>query len=723
VEFWRYYRIIRKRRWLIILGMLVCVGTVASFELKSVPMYTGKTTVMESKGMSKSGVALYPEMQYSSLMDAQLRLSNLANIAISNKVMNDAAETLADLGSTYTPLEILQATSVEPVRDTNILAVEVTLPDPEEAKKAADVVASSFKRVYDELNNAAVRQSREFIEAQVAATKGVMQNAQANLRDYKQTNDVVEIAMQAQSNVQRMAQVKSELAAAQAAANAARAAAERLRGELKDLPEFQVVAEQISRDPSWQALNDRIVSLETQKAGMTTGVAGQQRRGPNHPDVLNINAQIVDAREELGAIQEQNKSIEPLSGRKAPEDLRKKTIVSSVSNARNQNYQNAMDRWISTRVDMVMNDARVAAMGNVLTEVRSDLAEMPAKEAALAELQTDLQAATQTYALMRTKLDEAKISEQQAKDEKALKTIDPAYVFPVNQRRILKLVIALLLSPLLGIGVAFLLHYTDNTVKNAVDAEKVLGLPVQAVVPAARAHSLVRQKCPEVVDVAYQMLTSNLWIANQNQGVNSIVMVSAEPDVGRSVTASNLAVALARDGARVILVDADLRQPSQHLLFGVDNKVGLTNLLSGGATLEDVLTPTKVQGLLLVATGPVPANPVKLLRSPEMKDFADQVKELADFVIYDTPAGVAFPDPVLVSAQVGAAIVVHSAGRVARGSEAELRARLESVGVRMLGAVLNKVKREDSSGYYHYYRSYQGVAVAQLPGGKKSAAG
>jgi capsular exopolysaccharide synthesis family protein len=214
------------------------------------------------------------------------------------------------------------------------------------------------------------------------------------------------------------------------------------------------------------------------------------------------------------------------------------------------------------------------------------------------------------------------------------------------------------------------------------------------------------------------MLTSNLWVASQSQDFNAVAMLSAEPDAGRSVTASNLAVALAREGARVVLVDADLRKPTQHLIFGVDNKVGLTNLLSGAASLEDVMAPTRVQGLLLIPSGPVPENPVKFLRAPEMKQFVEQIKALADFVIYDTPASVTFPDAVLVAAQVGNAIVVHAAGRVSRGSEAELHARLVSVGAHELGGVLNRVKREDSSGFFHYNRSYVGVGTTQLPAKK-----
>jgi len=663
-------------------------------------MWTGRTTLVESENLTRETIPLYPQMVYGGVNDIQLRLSNLGTIAVSNTVMQNAANTLNDLNLKYSPEEILQSTKVSPVKDTNIIAIEVTLPDPEEAKIAADVVASALKNVYDDLNNAAVRQSREFIEAQLKTTKEAMVKAQNALRRFKEENEVIQLDQQSAAIIQRMAQVKSELNAAIASHKSASASVQRLEDELSVLPKWQITSKQTSRDPVWQELTTELVKLESEKAAMTTGGPGQQRRLPNHPQVQALQAQIDDIKKQLAEV--------------------KREYTAAVVEGQNPNRLNAVDRWIQYSVEKVGADARRRALEEALESVRAELISLPSKEARLAELTTDVQAATETYGLMRKKLDEARIKEQQTSDERALKTIDPAYVVPVNQRQMLKLIMALVLSPLLGIGVAFLLYYTDNTVKTAAEAEKLLGLPVYSAVPISRAHSLPRQKCPEIMDISYQMLTSNLWIASQDQGVNSIVVVSAEPDVGRSVTASNLSVALAKEGAKVILVDADFRQPTQHLILGTDNKVGLSNLLSGGATLEDVLVPTKVQGLLLVPTGPVPNNPVKLLKSPEMKELVEQLREVADFVIYDTPAGVAFPDPVLVSAHVGYALVVHSAGRVSRGSEAELRARLESVGVRLLGAVLNKVRREDSSGYFHYHRSYQGIPVPQLPGSTRT---
>lgn len=680
--------------------MILCVGVVALHNYRTKPLFTGRTTLMEKTGMSKEGVPLYQE-QYTQL-DLQLRLSNLGTIATSQKVLQNAAETLGDLNIQTTPLEILQATKVQPVRDTNILAVEVTLQNPEEAKVAADVLSAEFKKVYAELNNEAVRQSKEFIEAQIGLTKRKMLKAQDDLRKFKEQNEIVELSSQGTAAINRLSQAKSTLNSIQAQRKAAEARVAKINSEMKSLPDWHTVSTSTSRNPIWQKLTDELVTLETQKASMLAGGPGQSRRGPNHPDVQFVERRIAEVKKELADTQVE--------------------IVSGKSDALNGIKQGTVSSWINSKVEEVSAVAQEQVAEASLEEARAELASLPAIEAKLAELQTDVRAASDTYGLMRAKLDEAKIKEEQAKNEVTLKTVDPAYVYPVNQKRAIKLILALLFSPLLGIGVAFLLHYTDNTIKTANEAEKLLGVPVMAAVPNSRAHSLPRQSCPEIVDVAYQMLTSGLWIENQNSDVNSVVVVSAEPDCGRSVTASNMAVALAKEGARVVLVDADLRQPTQHLIFGIDNKVGLTNLLSGAANIEDCLVTTKVQGLLLMPSGPVPDNPVKLLRSQEMKNFADEISELADFVVFDTPAGVAFPDPILIASQVGHAVIVHSAGRVPRGSEAEFKAKLESIGVRLLGAVLNKVKREDSSGYFHYYRSYSSIGIGPTPGKKKAIA-
>jgi uncharacterized protein involved in exopolysaccharide biosynthesis len=173
---------IGKRWWL----PFVCAFAVAFLgflsaayvNYNSEPMYVGRTTVMESFGSPMEGQPDHYKM----------RLGDLGNLATSQAVLSNTAQTLSDLGMKFTPQQVLSGTSIMPVKDTNILAIEVTLPDAKEAKVAADVIAAEFKKVYANLKDAPLSQNREFIEAQIRRTREAMIQAQGALDRYKQEN-------------------------------------------------------------------------------------------------------------------------------------------------------------------------------------------------------------------------------------------------------------------------------------------------------------------------------------------------------------------------------------------------------------------------------------------------------------------------------------------------------------------------------------------------------
>jgi capsular exopolysaccharide synthesis family protein len=289
-------------------------------------------------------------------------------------------------------------------------------------------------------------------------------------------------------------------------------------------------------------------------------------------------------------------------------------------------------------------------------------------------------------------------------------------------KRILKVLIAFAFGLAFTCGMAFLLNYLDNTIKTPLETEQLLGLPVFACVPLAKDHSLTDKRAFPVVGTSYEMLCANLWANSSDTGGRTFLVASAEPNVGRSSTAANLAITLALDGGRVVLVDADLRQPSLHKLLGVDNEKGLSNVLAGQLPVRDAVKKTSITDLMVVTSGPKPANPVRLLRSGQMSNTVAELSQLADFVIFDCPAGVTFADATLLASSVKNVILVHAAGTIARGAEDEFRSRLDQVNANLVGAVLNMAKPEDSHGYYHFRRSYGELAkdtkqIAALPGG------
>jgi capsular exopolysaccharide synthesis family protein len=181
------------------------------------------------------------------------------------------------------------------------------------------------------------------------------------------------------------------------------------------------------------------------------------------------------------------------------------------------------------------------------------------------------------------------------------------------------------------------------------------------------------------------------------------VITSAGPKEGKSTTAANLAVAFAQQGQRVVLVDCDLRRPRVHTLFDVSQNPGLTNLLLGDATLDQVVRPTRVPGLSVITSGPLPPNPVELLGSQQMRDVLERIE--SDLVVLDTPPMLVASDAAVLARAADGVLMVVRAGTTQRGALQESAQQLASIGARLVGTVLNDPDAEVAkyASYYQYY--------------------
>lgn len=666
--------------------MLICISIVGMNIMTTKPKYVGRVMVMERQP-AQQGVPVYPT-GYGGDTSTEMHLNDLGVIATSEKVLQRAARTLMMLNISLDPIDLVRTVKVEPVPSSQVLKIEVISEDREEAEAAADVVAAEFQRIYSEIMQEPTSKSREFIENQLPHASAELTKIRDKLRQFKEDNNIVELRQQSQIALGRSADFHNKLADARVEAGQAEAyrnAVSHQASQLSSLPEFRQVSRQVSRNPVYDSLVIELYKAQAEKAALEKG----KEAGSKYPEMNQVNEKIANIELKL-------KGNDPMS------QSSEGTGLDPLQDYLRENVLRANTGYLSA-------SARTAALQQVVAEVDPELKTLPAKEMKLAKLLVDEEAAERTYRLLQDKLNEAKIKESESKNSNAIKIIEEAHVRPVDQRKLLKLGLAVFLSPMLSAAIVFLLNYLDNTVKTPAEAEELLALPVFAVVPTTRSHSLAKHKNSAALAEIYQILSANLW-SNLDTAEGACVLVaSAEPDTGRSVTASNLAITLAADGARVILVDADLRQPVQHLLFGVENKRGLSNILGGGALIEDVLTPTRFDGLLLMTAGPVPDNPVRLLRSPQMKTFIEQITAVADFIIFDSPAGIAFADTSIIASYTKNVVIAHAAGRVTRGSESEFRSRLEQMGANLAGAILNMVHPDDSHGYFHYRRAYQDV--------------
>jgi succinoglycan biosynthesis transport protein ExoP len=285
---------------------------------------------------------------------------------------------------------------------------------------------------------------------------------------------------------------------------------------------------------------------------------------------------------------------------------------------------------------------------------------------------------------------------------------------PTTPRTTQNVALGLALGLLLGAGQAVLRDVLNTRVRTTQDIERVTD---RAVIGSIMLD-LSRKKGPlAVVAVqhspraeSYKRLRTNLQFLGLEKDHRAIVVTSTVPGEGKTTTAINVAFAMATAGERVLLIDADLRRPRIANHFGLEGEAGLTTILIGQASLDDVVQTHGVSGLDVLASGPIPPNPSELLGFPEMKDLLHEATSRYDVVILDTPPLLPVTDAAILAHIASGALIVVGSRIVRRPELGSALESLDHVDTRVLGLVLNKVQKEDEDRYgYGYEYTYDKI--------------
>jgi succinoglycan biosynthesis transport protein ExoP len=300
----------------------------------------------------------------------------------------------------------------------------------------------------------------------------------------------------------------------------------------------------------------------------------------------------------------------------------------------------------------------------------------------------------------------------------------PTHPSEPNVPRNLMFALALGLST--GIGLAFLLEGMDNTVRTPEQAQAISALPSLGMIPlgskgaietatkrltvasSREAVELVTQSRPQSqMAESYRALRTSLLLTSLGGPPKVILVTSALPQEGKTTTSINTAIVLAQKGTRVLLIDADLRRPSIHKTLGMGPKTGLSNVLTGNATLQQaVVRSSLLPTLFVLAAGTPPPNPAELLASSNMKDILAELREEYDHIIVDTPPTLSVTDAVVMSTRADAVVLVIRSGQTTKQALRRARDLLMQVNARVAGVLLNAV--DLTSPDYYYYYEYQG---------------
>ncbi len=290
--------------------------------------------------------------------------------------------------------------------------------------------------------------------------------------------------------------------------------------------------------------------------------------------------------------------------------------------------------------------------------------------------------------------------------------IDPAKIWSRAERPLapakpdvpMYLIGAAIFGIILGIALAFFIEYLDTSVKTLDDVERFLQIPVLAVIPRG-VPILMRIKGDHPDAEAYRILRANIEFNKPTPDAKTMTLISGGPGEGKSTTLNNLAYTCSKGGYNVLVVDCDLRRPSQHLLFETDNDRGLADYLEGKASIDAITRTTKIDNLSFIPAGSFPTENVGMLNSQRMTDLIQRVKTQYDLVFFDSPPILGVSDGSVLTSEMDMTVMVVQHRRFPRAMLLRVKQAVHQVGGALVGVVLNNVDKKHDEGY-SYYNAY-----------------
>lgn len=677
------------RRWWFIAAVAVAAAVVGSFISLGMPKtYRASATVVVPQ--EPSGVVLLGGTPTSP--GEPIALETQAVIAAGNETAVRTAKALAERSVgpkiIVDPKQITAAITAS-IKSPQMLVITAESENELWAREFANQTAQCFLEIMDELHQKESTNAQRYLLKQIDTTRRELDQLLLRKRQYQREWGIsTSVAFGSPSGKQPATMaIVPETADFRTALNQAQADLAAMQARLATLREAERKAEAektirtVVTNPTYLSL------LDQQNTAQVALLQLQARYTANHPAVEEMRTRLAEIRQALA-------KTSPTVETAAPVDPGKRAGIEAERRAAEQAVAELSAKVGTLQGIVVASDAR-----------RSDILD---KEGVLEQLQDQINLKRAAYQELLTQLEAKQLTAASQQGRSSL--VDPALLARASNPTLLRtLLFSLALGLFLGFALALLLETLDDTVRRPEDVTRDPDVRFLGVVPwtGEPTAALVVVEAPKSPPAeAFRTLRSNVNFATLDARPRTILVTSAGASEGKSVVAANLAVSYAQAGETVLIMDTDLRRPTQHHFFGVDARVGLTNVLVGERSLQEAIVPTSIERLSILPSGPLPPNPSELLDSARMHALLQEVQQVADIVILDSPPAIMLTDALILASQVDKTVLVAAAGQVTRDAFAEMVRLIRHARGDILGVVLNKLRLTTGDYYYYYYYYY-----------------
>ncbi len=687
---WDYVHVLLRRRRMI-LAVFVCVAGIAalkSFLTKPVYQATAQLlieraapNVLSFKGVTEeragTGIDDYYQTQYKLLQSRTLASKVIEQLKLLNdpeyggpRDEDQIQAILAQPPGRDPTMEaaistLLARLDVQPIRNSRLVNVSMTSGNPELAATATNTLAQLYIRQSLDLRSQTSAEAGEWLGTQIDEQRKKAEYADRRLQELKSEEGLVNIEERRTLLDQRL----KELGTALNERKTERLQKEALWRQMANAPNPEELPE-VMRSGLVQNLRIELANLERQRTQLL------ERYLDEHPEVVRIGTQIEETRTKI------------------------RSEAQAVIRAAENDYLAAA--------------AQEASVASALEAAKLEARQLGTRALSYDTQKKEVDAAKQVLDSLMSRSKETDVAAELTSTN--IRIVDPAAVpgSPIRPRPVRDVALGILLGAFLGIGLAFFLEYLDNTVKTPDDVRQHLGTPLLGVVPElTEAENTVLTVLNTALDQrfveGYRVVRTALSYSWSEPGSRIVAVTSTAPGEGKTLTAVNLALTLAAQEGRTLLIDADLRKPATNALLPGNRTPGLSDVLVGKAKASEAIQQLPDTTLAYLGSGTEVPSPADLLTNRTMRGLLDTLRKTYDWIVIDTPPVGAVSEPLILAPLTDGVILVTGAEMVPRKAVRHTLERVHDTGARILGVVLNRAQVDKHSYYYsHYYGHYYG---------------